>query len=104
MWEKVRRYQKRLKEESNPDVVKDMQAIISGMTNFFCKNKKAREIAEERLKNYCSSCAYFISDPVDSEKVQDKDIPELSGKICSLCGCTSAYKLRQSIKKCEFWK
>ena len=104
MWEKVRRYQDGLKEESNPNVAKDIKAIISGMTNFYCRSGSAKKIAEERLKNHCSACAYFISDPVESEKVTDRDLPELSGKICSLCGCTSSYKLRQSIKKCEFWK
>lgn len=104
MWEKIRRYQDQLKNESDPNITKDIKAIISGMTNFFVRSGKSKKIAEERLKNHCSGCAYFITDPVESEKVNDKDIPELSGKICSLCGCTSSYKLRQSIKQCEFWK
>lgn len=104
MWVKIKRYQEQLKNETDPDVIKGIKAIISGMTNFYCRSGNAKKIAKERLENNCSSCAYFITDPVESERVNDKDIPELSGKICSLCGCTSSYKLRQSIKKCEFWK
>lgn len=104
MWEKIRRYQSNLKNESDPNVARDMKAIITGMTNFYCHNRKASELAKERYENHCSTCSFFISDPVESEKVTDKDIPELSGKICSMCSCTSSYKLRQSIKPCEFWK
>lgn len=104
MWDKIKRYQEHLKNESDPQVIRDVKAIISGMTNFFVRSGKAKDNAKELLDKYCSSCIYFITDPVESEKVQDKDIPELSGKMCSFCGCTSSYKLRQTIKPCEFWK
>lgn len=104
MWKKIKRYQDNLRTESDPDVIRDIKAIISGMTNFFVGSGKANKAAEERYKKHCAGCVYFISDPVESERVEDKNIPELSGKMCSLCGCTSSYKLRQSIKPCEFWK
>jgi len=104
MWAKIKRYQDRLNTETDPNIVKDIKAIISGMSNFFIRSRKFNQVANQRLKDHCSGCAYFITDPVEDEKVKDKDIPGLSGKICSLCGCTSSYKLRQSIKKCEFWK
>ena len=104
MWTKIKRYQDSLKKEQDPDVIKDIKAIISGMTHFYISSKEYNQIANTRLESNCKGCAYFISDPVESEKVIDKDIPKLSGKICSLCGCTSSYKLRQSIKPCKFWK
>ncbi|PIF44300.1 hypothetical protein CLU96_1241 [Chryseobacterium sp. 52] len=104
MWEKIKRYQENLKKESDPDVSKDIKAVISGMTNFYIHSKSENAKAKARYEKSCAGCAYFISDPIESEKVTDKDIPDLSGKICSLCGCTSSYKLRQTIKPCEFWK
>lgn len=104
MFEKIRRYQIGLKNEKDPNIQRDIKAIISGMTNFYCHSQKANEKAKYRLENFCSGCIHFTDDPIEDEKVKDKDIPELSGKICSACGCTSSYKLRQSIKPCEFWK
>lgn len=104
MWEKIKRYQEGLKNESNPDVKRDLKAIISGMTNFFVGSKKADEVAKDRLENSCSGCEFFKTDPIESERVEDKRIPQLSGKICGACGCTLSYKLRQSIKPCKHWK
>lgn len=104
MWDKIRRYQKGLRNETNPNFKRDLKAIISGMTNFYVNSSQADKLAKERLESSCKGCAYFITDPVESERVNDKRIPELSGKICGNCGCTLSYKLRQSVKPCEFWK
>ena len=104
MWEKVKEYQRSLKEETNPNIRKDLQAIISGMVNFYVKSKTAKEKAVERYENHCKGCEHFIDETIESMIIEDKEIPELSGKSCNLCGCVESWKLRQSIKTCEFWK
>ena len=104
MWEKIKRYVESLKNKKNPDIAHDVKAIVSGMTNFVTGSRKWNDIARERYEKSCKGCPFFIDDPVPSERVTDKHIPELSGKICSNCGCVESYKLRQSVKLCEFWK
>ena len=104
MWEKIKRYHAELQKETDPDIARDLKAIASGMTNFITGSKKWNDIARKRYEDHCKGCAFFITDPIPSERVTDKNIPELSGKICEKCGCVESYKLRQSIKTCEFWK
>ena len=104
MWAKIKRYQEQLKNENDLNVIRDLKAIIVGMTNFYLSSKKWNVKAKERFENHCSKCEIFINEPLESEKVIDKDIPKLSGKICGSCGCVESYKLRQSIKPCKFWK
>ena len=104
MWEKIKRYHSELQKETDPDIARDLKAIASGMTNFITGSKKWNDIARKRYEDHCKTCQHFITDPIPSERVTDKHIPELSGKICGKCGCVESYKLRQSIKPCEFWK
>lgn len=101
---KINRYRDALKHEDDPDIIRDIRAIITGISNFELNIVNARNKARERLKNHCAGCEFFIDEPIESEKVIDKVIPELSGKICGECGCVMPYKLRQSVKKCERWK
>ncbi|QQM25255.1 hypothetical protein [Elizabethkingia sp. M8] len=100
---KIQRYREALKHEKDPDIVRDIRAIITGISNFELNIINARNKARERLEKHCSGCKFFIDEPLESEIVIDKVIPQLSGKICSDCGCVASYKLRQSIKKCKKW-
>lgn len=102
MWEKIKRYQDSLKNESDPNVVRDLKAIISGMLNYHLGISK---LGKERFEKYCKDCAYNVLDPVPEMRVMDEKIPELAGRMCAYCGgCVLSWKVRQSIKPCEFWK
>jgi len=103
MIEKIKRYREALKHEKDPDIVRDIRAIITGISNFELNIINARNKARERFEKYCSGCEFFIDEPIESEKVIDNVFPELSGKICGECGCVMSYKLRQSVKKCPHW-
>ena len=94
--------QKNLETEKDPDVKKDIKAVISGMTNFyFGRNTK---VARERYENHCKNCKYFQDEPIKDMRVSDSIIEEISGKMCGFCGCVLSYKIRQSVKKCVFWE
>lgn len=104
MWHKIKRLQASLQKEKDPNYREQIKAIIVGMTNYYTRSKKVTELARRRYKESCKGCPYFKTDPIESERIKDNDIPEIDGKMCYLCGCTLPYKLRQSIKKCEHWK
>ena len=82
----------------------ELKPIYTGMLNFFTNNKKAKELAKERFEKSCKGCIHFINEPNTLLQIEDKQLPELSGKTCNDCDCVSAYKLRQSIKKCSEWQ
>ena len=67
--------------------------------NILCVELLAKERANE-----CLQCKYFVKEPIQILRVKDERIPELNEMMCSECGCSSAYKLRQSIEKCTKWK
>lgn len=90
--------------ETDPDYRKDISAIIAGIRNFLTGSEKWNDTAIDRLENFCADCEFFVDEKVVSERVADKDIPGLSGKSCAHCGCVLSFKLRQSVKPCEFWK
>lgn len=100
--EGIKRMKENLETETNPDAIKSVKAAISGMTNFYFGHKS--QLAKERLENFCKGCDFNMKEPVEDMRVKDNSIPELSGRMCGNCGCVLSYKLRQSIKKCEFWK
>lgn len=80
-----------------------MEPYRVGKHNFYYIDESVEKLAEERLKT-CMGCDDFVHEPVDFLRVVDDRIPELSNKMCNACGCTSAYKIRQSIKPCDKWQ
>jgi hypothetical protein len=58
---------------------------------------------DKKKLDICRGCKHFKEEPVDFLRVEDKDVPELSGKMCGACGCTLSYKIRQNIKPCKEW-
>lgn len=80
-----------------------IEPVEEGVHNFNNPNPDAEKLAQERAV-VCSGCPENIEEPVDFLKVEDERIPELSNKMCNACGCTLAYKLRQSNTVCEKWE
>jgi len=76
--------------------------LMEGMHNFKHYDIDIELLAMDRAKE-CIGCEMFIDEPIDFLRVIDKNIPELSNKMCDECGCTLSYKLRQSISKCSKW-
>ena len=72
---------------------------IEGKHNFENPTDEVEALAKERL----SACDCLVDEPIDFLRVADDRIPELSNKMCQECGCTGAYKFRQSIEKCNKW-
>ncbi|RMZ58968.1 hypothetical protein D1632_15495 [Chryseobacterium nematophagum] len=100
---KIKRLKQALIETNDPDYAKTLKAIIVGMTNFYLG--LANDLAKKRFENSCKGCAFNLQDPIAKLRVQDEKVPELSARMCAHCeGCVLSYKLRQSIKPCEFWK
>jgi len=100
--EGIKRIQKNINEETDPSVIKDLKAVMSGMSNFYFGLNK--DLARKRFEDHCKNCIFNIEEPIPDMKVKDNDIPELSGRMCGNCGCVLSYKIRQSVKKCEYWK
>lgn len=74
-----------------------------GKHNFENPIKGIEELAEKRTVD-CMGCENYVDEPVDFLRVVDDNIPALSNKMCGSCGCTLAYKLRQSIEPCKLWR
>lgn len=91
-----------LETETDPDIIRDTKAVISGMSNFYFGLKTER--ARERFENHCKGCEFNMTERIPEMRVQDSIIPELSNRMCGLCGCVLSYKIRQSVKKCDYWK
>lgn len=99
---KIQRLQEALASESDPDLLKSGQAILAGMAFFKLGIKSS--LAKKRYEDHCSGCEFNVTDPVEDMRETDSQIPAASDKMCSHCGgCVLSYKLRQSVKKCEFW-
>lgn len=79
-----------------------LDPIVEGMGNFENINEAAEVLAEERAMT-CISCPKFQIEPIESFRIIDERIPELSNMFCDACGCTSSYKLRQSLIICPLW-
>ena len=100
--DKIKRFKEAMSGEKDPDVILTSKAILQGYS--FFKLGINFTTARLRFGNHCKDCEYNVPDPVESMKEDDKQIPELSGRMCSHCGgCVLSYKTRQNIKKCEFW-
>lgn len=76
--------------------------LTEGIHNFCNPVLEIERLAENRM-NECSLCEFFQTEPISFLRVEDKRIPELTNMYCEECGCTSSYKLRQSITKCKKW-
>ena len=79
-----------------------IEPLDVGMHNFRNPVLEIERLAENRM-NECSGCEFFQTEPISFLRVEDKRINELSNMYCEECGCTSSYKLRQSITKCKKW-
>lgn len=100
---KIQRLKDAIKAEgADPDLLRSGKAILAGMS--FFKLGINKDLALKRFQEHCSSCEYNVIDPVEDMRETDKQIPDASDRMCSHCGgCVLAYKLRQNVKKCEFW-
>lgn len=83
-------------------VTNGIEPLEVGMHNFRNPVLEIERLAENRM-NECSGCEFFQTEPISFLRVEDKNIVELSNKMCNECGCTLSYKLRQSITKCKNW-
>lgn len=100
---KIERLKKALSTEEDPDILLSGRAILSGMLNFKLGLKTPQ--AKQRFIDFCKSCEHNVEDPVEDMREVDKQIPDLSGKMCDYCGgCVLSYKIRQTIKPCDKWK
>lgn len=79
-----------------------LEPLEIGIRNFKNIDIDVELLAIERLE-ICKVCDDFVDEPIDFLKVIDKNITELSNKMCDECGCTLSYKLRQSKTKCNKW-
>lgn len=77
--------------------------VNEGIANFASPSLEWEKIASERL-DICKNCPSFVTEPIPILRVKDSRLPEASKKMCDDCGCTLAYKLRQSLSVCNKWK
>ena len=80
-----------------------LEPLEVGVLNFHNPIAEVEKLASERSKT-CEGCIFFEDEPISFLRVEDKRLPLLSNKYCSDCGCTLAYKIRQSIVICKNWK
>jgi hypothetical protein len=80
-----------------------IEPLEEGMRNFKHNILDVELLAFDRAKE-CTMCEFYVDEPISFLKVKDKNIPELSEKMCDICGCTLSYKTRQSIEKCSKWQ
>jgi len=70
----------------------NIQDVSEGIKNFNHIDDNIEKKALERSKE-CVNCDNYIDEPIKQLHVVDR-IDCLSGKMCNLCGCILAYKLR----------
>lgn len=80
-----------------------IEPIAEGVKNFNNPINEIETLAEGRALT-CVDCVNYIIEPIESFRVTDIRIPELSEMFCDDCGCTLSYKLRQTKTKCPLWK
>jgi len=74
---------------------KNLDKVYEGINNFKNPKELVEQVALERSKQ-CLNCEHYKDETIDSLKVIDR-IPELTNKMCNLCGCVLAFKLRTKI-------
>ena len=74
-----------------------------GKQNFDNPIKEIEELAIKRAA-ICMGCPLMKIEPIESFRIEDTRIPELSNMMCGDCFCELPLKTRQSIKVCDNWK
>ena len=78
----------------------DFEAKEEGDLNLLFPNPEMEKKAKERSL-ICKGCKYNELEPIESERVIDSLLPELSNRMCGKCFCPLPTLLRQDIKKCK---
>jgi len=73
----------------------DFQAKKESELNIAFPNQKTESLAKKRAK-ICSGCSENELEPIESERVIDELIPELSSRMCGECFCPLPKLLRQN--------
>ena len=91
------------KKDSIKKKLKSLNAggIFEGLTNKV--TGRMEDVAIERSK-ICIQCPEMVNEPISELAISDGSIPEISGKMCNVCGCALPYLLRQNKKKCKLKK
>lgn len=82
------------------------KTVLTGGLDPYVEGKKNFEQGlgiDKKKIDICTGCKHFKDEPIDFLRVEDKDFPELSAKMCGACGCTLSFKLRQTLKPCKEW-
>ena len=76
----------------------------AGKANFVANIEKVENTAKSRVQ-VCTNCPdnNYEQEPIESFRVSDDRIPQLSNKMCGDCGCSLPYLLRQNLKVCKHW-
>ena len=74
-----------------------------GKYNFENPTKESEELAIKRAV-ICIGCDLMKIEPIESFRIEDTRIPELSNMMCGDCFCELSLKTRQSITICDNWK
>lgn len=81
----------------------DLKAKIESEKNI--KNpKKEIELLAKIRSEICKLCKFNELEPIESERVIDDKIPEISNRMCGKCFCPLPKLLRQNKKKCKLKK
>ena len=82
----------------------DYFQLTEHLKTYLAQNRCAliEKLAQQRIET-CKGCEFFKDEKIDFLKVDDKHLPEASGKFCEDCGCIISYKLRQTSKLCPKW-
>lgn len=79
----------------------DVNGVIEGMANKISGSMD--DVAKQRAE-ICAECDSMVDEPIEELAINDKNIPEISRKMCNECGCSLPYLLRQNRKKCKLKK
>lgn len=91
------------KKESISKKLKSMNigGVFDGFTN---KVTGRMEEAARQRSAICMGCPEMVDEPIAELAIVDNKIPDISGKMCNVCGCALPYLLRQNKKKCKLKK
>ena len=77
--------------------------ISEGKSNYETPSTDIEVNVQQRAAK-CADCPHNTPEPISFLKVEDTRTPELSGKMCAVCGCALPYLLRQNQKICKYWE